>query len=177
MTTHFRHATSSDKQVIWQILQSAIARRKSDGSNQWQDGYPNPQVVADDIRKGVGHVLLKDNEVVGYVAILINDEPEYANIEGKWLTNGDFVVFHRVAIAENRLGQGLAKELLFHIEDFARKKRIISIKADTNFDNKPMLSLFEKSGYVYCGEVYFRGSPRKAFEKILKLEELEQKQN
>jgi hypothetical protein len=23
------------------ILQKAIARRKEDGSNQWQDGYPN----------------------------------------------------------------------------------------------------------------------------------------
>jgi hypothetical protein len=27
------------------ILQQAIARRKADGSNQWQDGYPNPEVI------------------------------------------------------------------------------------------------------------------------------------
>jgi hypothetical protein len=31
-----------------------------------------------------------------------------------------------------------------------------------------MISIFEKAGYTYCGEVYFRGSPRKAFEKVLK---------
>jgi hypothetical protein len=43
----------------------------------------------------------KNEDIVGYVALLINDEPEYAN-RGKWLTNNDFVVFHRVAIAENR---------------------------------------------------------------------------
>jgi hypothetical protein len=30
---------------IWIILQQAIARRKADGSNQWQDGYPNPEVI------------------------------------------------------------------------------------------------------------------------------------
>lgn len=168
MDNHFRKATHSDASSIWEILQSAIARRKRDGSNQWQDGYPNPEVIANDIHKGAGYVLTQNNEIVGYVAILINDEPEYANIEGKWLTNDDFVVFHRVAIAENWLGKGQAKVLLFQIEKFARSHKINSIKADTNFDNKPMLQLFDNAGYVYCGEVYFRGSPRKAYEKVLK---------
>lgn len=167
MGNQFRKATISDVSSIWEILQLAIARRKSDGSNQWQDGYPNPEVIADDIDRGVGYVLTRNDAIVGYTAILINDEPEYTNIEGKWLTNDDFVVFHRVAIAEKWLGQGLAKELLFHIENFAQNQGINSIKADTNFDNKPMLRLFENSGYVYCGEVYFRGSPRKAYEKRL----------
>ncbi len=163
----FRKAESADIPRIWEILQFAIARRKSDGSNQWQDGYPNPEVIANDIEQGNGYLLLKNDEVVGYVAILINDEPEYANLEGKWLSNEDFVVFHRLAISQKWLGQGLAKELFFHIENFARSKGISSIKADTNFDNKPMLRLFEKLGYKYCGEVHFRGSPRKAYEKKL----------
>jgi hypothetical protein len=38
---------------------------------------------------------------------------------------------------------------------------------DTNFDNLPMLNIFEKLGYTYCGEVYFRGSARRAYEKVL----------
>lgn len=170
MTNQFRKANSLDSPAIWEILKAAIARRKSEGSNQWQDGYPNLQVIADDINKGVGYVLLKNDEVVGYVAILINDEPEYANIKGKWLSNDDFVVFHRVAISQEWIGHGLAKTLLVYIEDFARNKGINSIKADTNFDNIPMLHLFETLRYVYCGEVYFRGSPRKAYEKRLESE-------
>lgn len=168
MNTHIRNAIPDDLPIIWSMLQDAIARRKSEGSNQWQDGYPNPEVISEDIQQGVGYVLIAENNPVGYVAILINDEPEYANLKGKWLTEGDYVVFHRVAIAEEWLGRGLAKELLIHIEDFARAKGIHSIKADTNFDNGPMLHLFEKSGYSYCGEVHFRGSPRRAFEKYLK---------
>lgn len=98
---------------------------------------------------------------------MINDEPEYANIIGKWLTNDGFVVFHRVAISENHLGKGLAKKLLEYIEAFAIENKIYSIKADTNFDNIAMLKIFEKLGYILCGEVYFRGSARKAFEKVL----------
>jgi GNAT superfamily N-acetyltransferase len=105
--------------------------------------------------------------IVGYCAILFNDEPEYDKIVGQWLTNGDFIVFHRVAIAEGYLRKGLAQVLLGFIEALARKQNIPSLKADTNFDNAAMLALFAKLGYTYCGEVYFRGSPRKAFEKVL----------
>ena len=165
--TIFKKATQADTSAIWDLLQGAIARRKADGSIQWQDGYPNPEVVANDIRKGAGYVLIQEGLIIGYVAILINDEPEYARLKGNWLTNVDFVVFHRVAVAESHLGKGVAKELFLHIEEFAREHGINSIKADTNFDNKAMLYLFEKFQYSYCGEVTFRGTPRRAYEKVL----------
>lgn len=163
----FRKAILEDIPAIWEILQQAILRRKKDGSKQWQDGYPNPEVVQKDIEKGVGFVLTEGETIIGYVAILINDEPEYKNIEGEWLTDKDFVVFHRVAIAENQIGKGLAKLMFNYIEKFALENNIHSVKADTNFDNPAMINLFEKTGYKYCGEVYFRGSARKAYEKVL----------
>jgi len=167
MTYHFRKAKVSEIYQIWDILQQAIIRRKNDGSNQWQDGYPNQEVVQKDIEKGEGFVLTEGKTIIGYSAVLINDEPEYSEIEGKWLTNEDFVVFHRVAISEKYLGKGFAKMIIKHIEDFALNKNIYSIKADTNYDNIAMMKIFEKSGYSYCGEVHFRGSPRKAYEKVL----------
>ncbi len=167
MNIKFRKADFKDIPKIWTILKNAIARRKKDGSNQWQDGYPNEESIQSDIEKQTGFVLTENEEVIGYCAVLINDEPEYAKIQGEWLTNGDFVVYHRVAIAESHLGKGLAKRMLEFIEEFALENNIHSIKADTNFDNGPMLALFEKLGYKYCGEVYFRGSARKGYEKTV----------
>ena len=167
MNYNFRKATLSEINQIWDILQQAIIRRKNDGSNQWQDGYPNLEVVKKDIEKESGYVLTEGEKIIGYIAVLINDEPAYEKIEGEWLTNDDFVLFHRVAIAENYLGKGLAKMMINHIEDFAVENNIKSIKADTNFDNDAMLNIFEKIGYKYCGQVYLRGNPRKAFEKVL----------
>ncbi|WP_338406953.1 GNAT family N-acetyltransferase [uncultured Flavobacterium sp.] len=164
---HFRKAEIDETSTIWDILLQAILRRKEDGSNQWQDGYPNPEVVQKDIEKGEGYVLVEGKSIIGYCAVLVNDEPEYEKIEGKWLTDDDFVVFHRVAISEKYLGKGFAKIILEYIEDFALTNNIFSVKADTNYDNIAMLKIFEKSGYTCCGEVYFRGSPRKAYEKVL----------
>lgn len=167
MNFQFRKATLPEIPQIWEILQKAIQRRKEDGSNQWQDGYPNPEVIKADVEKEVGFVLTEGENLVGYCAVLINDEPAYAGIEGKWLSSEDFVVVHRIAIAQEYLGKGLAKEMMRFIEEFAIKNNIYSVKADTNFDNLAMMKSFEKVGYVYCGEVFFRGSARRAYEKVL----------
>ncbi|MBC9909763.1 GNAT family N-acetyltransferase [Chitinophaga varians] len=167
MTLEFRQATSADADQIWNILEKAIARRKAEGSDQWQDGYPNPAVVANDIEHGYGFVLAARDKIAGYIALLINDEPAYAEIKGTWLTDGDFVVYHRVAISDDFLGQGLAQQMLKAVEDYAANNGINSVRADTNFDNKGMLRIFDKLGYTYCGEVFFRGAARQAFEKVL----------
>lgn len=167
MNYQFRKATTSDASYIWTILQHAILRRKADGSNQWQDGYPNLEIVENDIEKGIGYVLTDGETIVGYSAVLINDEPEYDNLQGKWLTTGDFVVFHRVAIAEGYTGQNLSKKIIDFIAAFALENNIRSLKADTNHDNFAMMNIFEKAGFVFCGIVHFRGSPRRAYEKVL----------
>jgi len=167
MKYNFRHATSEDLPQIWMILQKAILRRKKDGSDQWQDGYPNPEVIKKDIEREAAFVMTDGNITIGYCAILINDEPAYTEIEGKWLTNGDFAVFHRVAISEDYIGKGLSRIMLNFIEDFALENNLTSVKADTNFDNPAMQNIFGKAGYIYCGEVFFRGSPRMAYEKVL----------
>lgn len=167
MYYNFRKATALEIPQIWDILQQAIARRKNDGSQQWQDGYPNETVIQQDIAKGIGYVLAGDDTILGYAAILINDEPAYDNLKGNWLTDGDFVVVHRVAILDDYLGKGLAQKIFLFTEDLAIENNIFSIKVDTNFDNLPMLKIFEKFGYTYCGEVILRDGVRKAFEKKL----------
>ena len=164
----FRKAVIEDKNSIWNIIKQAILRRKADGSNQWQDGYPNLQTIENDIAKEIGFVLVDGETIIGYCAALINDEPEYAKIIGKWLTNDDFVVIHRIAIDENYLGKGLSGKIIEFVENLATEQNIFSVKVDTNFDNLAMMKIFEKRGYQYCGEVYFRGSARRAYEKVLK---------
>ncbi len=164
--TEFRIAQSKDQQGIWEILQWGIALRKSQGSTQWQDGYPNENTVLDDLRKGAGYVLLEEGKLVGYCAIFLSDEPAYENLEGEWLTEGDFFVVHRIGISKEASGKSYGKKLLQHVEAKALRQGIHSIKVDTNFDNQAMLAILKALGYHYCGQVYFRGSARRAYEKV-----------
>ena len=165
--TSFRKATQNDSAAIWEILRGAIKRRKEDGSDQWQSGYPNLGSIKVDIAKEYDFVLEQENSIIGYCAIIKNDEPAYNNIEGKWLSNEDFYVVHRVAIAEEFLNKGWAKRIFIEIEKLAILHKIPSIKVDTNFDNIGMLKILEKLNYTFCGTVIMNGSPRKAFEKLL----------
>lgn len=164
-----RKATYAELPIIWEILQQAIEQRRLDGSKQWQDGYPNALSIKADLSKGYAYVLANNEEVIAYAAIIFDKEPAYEAIEGRWLTTGDYVVIHRVAVANLAKGKGMATRLFEMIEELCLERQVYSIKVDTNFDNAPMLRILDKLGYTYCGEVYFRGAARRAYEKVLSL--------
>lgn len=162
-----RKAALSEIPQIWNILQDAIEQRRQDGSTQWQDGYPNELTIQNDIKNGCAYVVTENESILCYAAIIFDKEPAYEEIQGKWLTNGDYAVVHRVAASKLAKGKGIATKLFKNIEDVCLANNINSIKVDTNFDNIPMLKILDKLNYTYCGEVFFRGSARKAFEKKL----------
>lgn len=162
-----RKADFSEIPIIWQILQDAIEQRRIDGSEQWQNGYPNEKVVYEDIAKEQGFVLEENTKIMAYSAIIFGIEPAYTEIVGKWLSEESYLVLHRVAVSKEFKGKGIATQLFKLTEDLSLENKIYSIKVDTNFDNVPMLKLLSNLGYTYCGEVFFNGSARKAFEKLL----------
>lgn len=160
-------ANESQLPIIWEILQQAIAQRKQDGSKQWQDGYPNEQTVLTDMKNGNAYVLVDNDQVMAYAAIIFDKEPAYEVEEVNWLTRGHYAVVHRVAVSNRVKGKGIATRLFDMIETLCLEQKTFSIKVDTNFDNVPMLKIMDKLGYTYCGEVYFRGAARRAYEKVL----------
>lgn len=163
-----RLANSAQGETIWSILQDAIAQRKKDGSDQWQNGYPNMDTVMNDIEQGYGFVLMENDTILAYAAIIFGIEPNYMEITGNWLSEDPYAAIHRVATSELYKGKGIATTLFELIENLCKSKNTYSIKVDTNFDNKQMLRILEKLHYTYCGEIYFGGASRKAYQKILK---------
>lgn len=166
-TATFVKAGESDLPVIWAILQDAIAQRKAEGSRQWQDGYPNEQTARDDIAAGHGYVLVEDGLVLAYAAIIFGNEPAYDAIEGRWLTDGAYAVIHRLARSSKDRKKGIAIRLFKLAEELCLREGIRSIRVDTNFDNVAMLRILDALGYVYCGEIFFQGAARRAYEKFL----------
>src|SRR5687768_14427363 len=136
-----RKATQSDLPVIREIIQYAIEQRRLDGSKQWQDGYPNETSIQQDLDKGYAYVMEEDGTVLLYAAIIFDKEPAYEVIEGKWLSDEDYVVLHRVAASSLAKGKGIATKLFQMVEGLCIEKQIYSIKVDTNFDNIPMLRI------------------------------------
>lgn len=168
----FRQAQSCEADRIMQIIRQAQARMNVAGSRQWQDGYPAPGHISADIGRNCGYILCKpDTEgplaVIAYGAVVFDGEPAYDSIDGQWLTDEAYVLVHRMAVAAEEQGRGVATEFLQRVEALARERGVRSFRIDTNFDNRTMLGLLERTGFTYCGKVAYRSGERLAYEKRL----------
>lgn len=168
----FRKASPSEAERIVEIIRQAQAQMRALGSRQWQDGYPAPEDINADIQAGNGWVLCKSipvgsQGIIAYGAVIFGVEPAYNALKGEWLTDGEYVVVHRLAVADGEKGRGIAAQFMLQTEQLAQERGIGSFRVDTNFDNNYMLRLLEKQGFAYCGKIVYRSGERLAFEKIL----------
>ena len=166
----FRQAQSCETDRIMQIIRQAQARMHAAGSRQWQDGYPAPGHISADIGRNRGYVLCKPGvesplSVIAYGAVVFDGEPAYGAIDGAWLTGGDYVVLHRLAVADGEKGRGVAAEFMRRTEALARGRGVGSFRVDTNFDNRYMLRMLERLRFAYCGKIVYGSGERLAFEK------------
>ena len=164
-----RKAVESDVYSIMNIIKQAQEYFKELGINQWQDNYPNLEIIRSDICNNNGYVMLKDNNIVGTVAVSFDGEKTYNSIyNGEWISNQKYAVIHRLAIDDNYKGLGLSSVIIKNIEDICVNNDVHSIKVDTHKQNESMQRLLLKNGFQYCGIIYLEDkSERIAFEKIL----------
>ncbi len=103
----------------------------------------------------------------------------YENMkEGKWLSDGEYAVIHRIAVSEKNKNKGVSGEILKELEKICIEKGIYSIKIDTHEDNEPMKGFLKKNGFLLCGIIYLDMEPdlnakRITFEKILGSKEVQ----
>ena len=171
MISH-RLAQKQDHPAIMALIahtRAAIARL---GIDQWQDGYPEPEIIAADIEAGIGILFEVDGCIAGYMVALGDPEPIYNQLTDAWLQNsGPYLTVHRMAIDDGYRGTGLSMAMFAYAEALARENGLASVRADTHTGNLAMRGLLKKCGYTYCGDVTYEvtaGDPiRVAYEKIL----------
>jgi len=165
----FLRAVEKDASGIFNIIKQAQDYFKEQGINQWQDNYPNFKIINNDIENKNGYVLLKNNIILGTVVVSFDGEKNYESIyNGKWLSNDEFAVIHRIAIDSKFKGLGLSSVIIKNIEKICLNNGVHSIKIDTHKENISMQKMLLKNGFIYCGIIYLENkSERVAFEKIL----------
>lgn len=148
------------------LLDDAKAYLAASGSSQWQggNGYPNQDDVFEDILENRAYVGLIEGQVVSYAAVYLGNQAEYSAIyDGKWKhDNYIYVTFHRIAVADDYRGQGVAQTFL---QGLIEGHKGTDFRCDTHEKNKPMQHILEKLGFVYCGKVPIDGE-RLAYQKI-----------
>lgn len=165
--TTFRKAVESDIDGIMTIIGQAVSQMRREGKNQWDDNYPQRRHIADDIARGCGYVMCSGGQLAAYGAVVFSGEPAYGGIRGRWLSDGQYVVLHRLAVADEMKGQGVAVRFMEEVEKMAAGKGVHSFKVDTNYDNTRMRRVLCKLGFTYCGDISYEHGDRMAYEKLL----------
>lgn len=163
----FLTASSADRGSIMDIVRSAQRSLAGLGIDQWQDGYPSEEIIMADIASGDGYVIVADDgSVAAYGAVKVGREADYDDIRGgAWRYDGDYVVVHRLCVAESFLRSGLASMFFACAAQIARRSGRDIIRVDTHEGNVRMLSLLDKEGFGACGTICCRSGLRTAFDR------------
>lgn len=142
---------------IYRVAQDYMV--KTGNPNQWRHAHPAEELIADDIEKGICHVIFDEDGIAGVFALCEGEDPTYGYIEGgRWLDYGPYVTIHRIASAQKKRG-------IFECAAEYCKERADSVRVDTHRDNAVMQHVMEKNGFKKCGIIYLlSGDPRVAYQ-------------
>lgn len=164
-----RKSRENDLKYIIEIINEAKEFLKESKIDQWQQGYPNEEVILKDIENQHSYVLEDDNKIIGTVALSFDGEETYDLIyDGKWISNNEYAVIHRIATSRRYNIKGTGTEIIKSIEKICKDKGIKSIKIDTHEENLVMQKLLNKNDFKYCGVIYLEDKAKRvAFEKVI----------
>lgn len=169
MDLKFRKSTFIDIDDIMAIFRQAQLYLKSVGIDQWQNGYPNTDIIRGDVAKDISFVVTNDGETVATAAIFFDTEHTYDRItDGKWLSDDAYCTIHRIAVKDELKGRSIGAFIIDCAEHMCFTRSITSIRVDTHRDNRSMQKMLTKKGFMYCGIIYLTdGKERFAYEKVL----------
>lgn len=158
----FRKAGTQDIDRILEIYSESREFMRSTGNlYQWGNGYPERELIEEDIQGGNFYIAEEEGEISAVFAMLDGPDETYLVIkDGQWLNSEPYGVIHRIAVAKK--GNGIVSECFkFAFERYG------NIRIDTHKDNLPMQKALIKNGFSYCGIIFLKnGDERIAFQKI-----------
>jgi len=163
-----RLAQLSDLAEIMDVVKDAQEFLKAHNSGQWQDGTPTIATIAEDSMNNRFYVWEEEDAIIGIIALLDHDQDYESLKSGQWRFPPPYLVIHRFAVRSDHHAQGIATKMLQTVEQIARERKIMTIRADTHELNRPMINVLIKNGFSRCGEVLIEGTkPRIAFDKSI----------
>jgi GNAT superfamily N-acetyltransferase len=163
-------ATLLDVDEIVLLLNGAKVTMKAMNIPQWSDEYPVKDDILQDIDNKSAYILLENNKILGYAALEITPDSNYAVLyDGTWLkSTGNYATIHRSAIKSDQTSKGLGAKFFRELEEKALELGMKEIRVDTHEKNLPMRRLIKKRAYSKRGVVYVSdGTPRFVYQKFL----------
>lgn len=156
-------ASQADFAAVCSLYERVCAHMLAQGNHQWQwGGYPNSQLVQEDLDTQTLYVVRENNQIVCAVCVIAQDDREHEDVN--WLFGGKVGMFHRLAVSPDAQGKGLGRKVMEEVIGLLRAQGCDCLRCDTFCENHKALTLYRSLGMRDAGEVYYYGEgDNKAF--------------
>jgi ribosomal protein S18 acetylase RimI-like enzyme len=165
-------ASTTDIPEIMSLIRAAVKKMNDGGVQQWDETYPNREIITDDIKTGgLFKIPARDGtagagRIAGIIALNEQYFPEYNDLT--WEDKaGRFMIVHRLCVHPDFQGQGYSQKLMRYAEEHAKKNGYSSMRLDTFTGNQRALNLYDSLGYRRAGTVIWSKGVFQCFEKVL----------
>ncbi|MBD3918477.1 GNAT family N-acetyltransferase [Paenibacillus sp. PR3] len=158
-----------DIQTIRNIFASCRRDLSAQNIHQWDDQYPNIEVIRDDIHNETIYAAVVDDRIAGVISFDDQEMDEYTTVD--WSMNdGKYLIVHRLAVHPEFQRLGIAKRLMDFVHETCIKQQIQSVRLDVYSGNPHAVAFYERLGYEHRGQVMFprRIQPFYCMEKVLR---------
>lgn len=161
-----RQLNINDLSGSFNVVQNAIKGMQGQGLDQWDEIYPDQTVIENDIAKDHAYGFFEDQHQCAYIVLNEESPAEYETVHWKKVT-GKFLIVHRLCVAPQSQGKGIARKLMHYSENYAKEQGYTSIRLDTFSKNPAAIRLYEDLGYSKMGTVNFRKGTFYVYEKLM----------
>lgn len=163
-----RKAQISDLKNIMKMYSSCVKGMIENDIDQWDENYPNIEIIKSDLEAATYYVAEKNTNIVGGINIDRNQDSAYLNINwGDQSTS--FLVVHRLAVKKQFWNKKIGKKLMLFAEQLVKEKMLRSIRLDTYSGNPKALEFYKRLEYKELGTIDLKPNKNKyhCFEKII----------
>lgn len=151
----YSKAKTEDIEKVFSIFSAAIKHMEEQEIHQWDEIYPDLQIISEDISKNQMYIGKKDGKPAVCFVLSEECDEEYKNGKWQW-PDARFCVIHRLCVSPDFQNQGIAGETLNYIEKLCKSQGYDSIRLDCFIENPYSRKLYDKAGYSVVGYADWR---------------------
>ena len=150
-----RKANIKDLSNVIEVVKAAIEEMNKNDILQWDDLYPNKDILMQDILKNQMFLGEIDSKIASIFVLNQEYDEEYNNMNWQY-KDMSFFIIHRLCVNPKFQNQRIGTKTMLIIEKLLRSEGIETIRLDAFSLNPFALKMYEKLGYTKVGEVSWR---------------------
>ncbi len=160
----FRKALLEEENAIFSLYEAVKAKGREDGTSDWDEDYPNKDILREDLENGRLFVLIGHDEILATISIFEEDEPDTQSLD--WVNvKACFLV--RLCVSPEHQGKGIGEKMMGNISAYARSRGFKATHHLAAKVNTAANRLYKRMGYRELGMVHLYDTDFIAYEKLL----------